>query len=128
MVVYRAAILTQHLVYILCANRQARYPNGQSRIVYIGSTKNGAKRIAESLAFRAKEVLDRYGFTSVTAHIVTTGSPSWKQLERGLILSFKDTFGDKPSCNVQGKGFRWQGEDKVFSKSRLSAIVDKYSK
>ena len=42
----RNAIVTDRLVYIAVANKKFHYPNGDSQIVYIGTTKAGAIRIA----------------------------------------------------------------------------------
>jgi hypothetical protein len=53
---------------------------------------------------------------------------SWLQLERALILAFKDRFGEKPKCNVQGKKYRWRKRDRaLFSRRRLGTVVEDLS-
>lgn len=61
MVVNKEAIGKDKLVYLVVADKKIKYPTGRSRIVYIGNTKNGANRIAQSAATRADEILGIHG-------------------------------------------------------------------
>jgi hypothetical protein len=57
----RKALRAARCVYILGTNKHVKYPNGRSRVVYIGTTKRGARRVASSVAYRAEEALERRG-------------------------------------------------------------------
>ena len=87
----RQATKATELVYIAVANRPIKYPHGQSKIVYIGTTKNGAERIAASAAKKAKDMLGIFGVTHLEFFVVTCtskgGVKTWHKLERGLLLS-----------------------------------------
>ena len=57
----RVLLGKQKLVYVLVTDRPAKYPWGKSRILYIGTTKNGSSRIAQSVAARADDILLQHG-------------------------------------------------------------------
>ena len=42
----RIAVGRRKLVYVLVADKTLRYASGKSRVVYIGTTQNGASRVA----------------------------------------------------------------------------------
>lgn len=132
LVVHRASLRDERLVYLAVANRAVKYPMGRSRIVYIGTTKNGVWRIATSAAAKGRQLLRRPGIKSLTFYCVTCpprpGLASWKKLERGLLLAFKDEFGAVPTGNTVGKNKFWDDEHLVFNRRRLLAIVDHYSR
>lgn len=50
----RVTVGKMKLVYLLIADKRLKYKNGKSRIVYIGTTKKGVARIAQSAASRAE--------------------------------------------------------------------------
>src|SRR5258706_126350 len=97
------------LVYVLVADRKLDYPDGRSRIAYIGTTKLGGARIAQSVATRAEAILNLHGVTSFEARIVTCRPRQhvrmWHKLERALLLQFRNMLGEVPRCNIQGKNF-----------------------
>lgn len=127
------------LVYVLVANRKYKYPNGRSRIVYIGMTESGVHRVANSVAQRAEKILSVKGTSSFSAHIVHYQPPSrpsakiWKKrpvllLERALIISFQDTFGTPPLCNKTGQRMRASfGEFERFSRQRIETLLEDLS-
>jgi hypothetical protein len=127
----RQATKATELVYIAVANKAIKYPTGQSKIVYIGTTKNGAERIAASAAAKAKAMLGIHGVTHLEFFVVTStsqaGVKTWLKLEHGLILVFREKFGAQPQCNVVGKKLKWKDELTYFNRSRLDGVVDKYS-
>ena len=127
MVVNRIAIGDLKLCYILCANKKLVYEAGRTPIVYIGTTKNGIDRVAQSAANRSW-VLGEHGITSFEARVVTCGSrqriKSWHKLERALLLVFKERFGSVPICNTVGKNFVETNEFDLFAKSRVVDIID----
>lgn len=104
----RIAVGNQKLVYVLVADRSFAYEHGKkSKIAYIGTTKNGAARIAGSTADKAKEILNEYGVTKVTARILTCkprrNVRTWKKLETALLIVFRSEYGRVPLWNSQGK-------------------------
>jgi hypothetical protein len=52
---------------------------------------------------------------------------TWMKLERGLLLVFRERFGVIPVANKQGKRMKWIDELSFFTRSRLSAALEKYS-
>lgn len=96
------------LVYVLLADKKIQYKTGRSRVVYIGTTKNGIDRVAQSVATKAEEVLEgMWGVWELEARIVTCtprqNVKSWHKLERAMLLTFREIFGQIPACNTQGK-------------------------
>ena len=127
------------LVYVLVANRKHKYPNGRSRIVYVGMTESGVHRIASSVANRAEQVLREKGISSFSAHVVhympprTFSAKLWKKrpvllLERALIISFQETYGCPPLCNGTGQNMRPTfGEFDRFSRNRIETLIEDLS-
>ena len=108
---HRVTLGAERLVYVITADRLITYPNDKSRIAYIGTTKNGSARIAESVAHRASTILRMRGVSELYVRIVTC-SPrqhvkTWHKLERALLLQFKEEYGKVPVCNSHGKNYVW---------------------
>src|SRR4051812_29720185 len=106
----RKALHAARCVYILVTNKHVKYPNGKSRVVYIGTTKRGARRVASSVAYRAEEALERRGSHTVDAHLLTytgrTGKHNlWRHLERAALVMFQLEYGSIPILNKMGKNF-----------------------
>lgn len=127
----REAVKSDKLVYIAVANSFFSYIHAKSRIVYIGTTKNGAHRMAASAAAKAMEMLDLHGVKRLDFFAITCQSrqnvESWRKLERGLLLTFKHMYGEIPECNNQGKNMKWTDELKYFSRARLESVISEYS-
>lgn len=127
----RITVGNQKLAYLICCDRKIRYGTKRSRIAYIGTTKNGISRVAQSAASRSDEVLRLRGVKRFTVHIVTCtprrNVKSWHKLERALLLTFKEMFGQVPKCNTHGKRTKWKGEDKLFRMKRLRTVVEDLS-
>lgn len=127
----RVALEHERLVYVICADRKLKYEKGYSQIAYIGTTRNGVERVANSAAYRSWDVLWSRGVQSFDVRIVTCrprqGFKSWLKLERALILAFRQKFGEPPMCNVQGRAMKLGDEFERFSYSRLSEIIDSLS-
>lgn len=127
------------LVYVLVANRKYKYPDARSKIVYIGMTGAGVRRIANSVAHRAADVLELKGFSSFSAHVVHYKAPSkysealWKKrptllLERALLIAFQEKFGRPPFCNGTGQRMKPNfGEFERFSRPRLLTLIEDLS-
>jgi len=125
------AVRDDRLVYVVVANKSTRYPHGDSRIVYIGTTKLGVHRIASSTAWLACEMFDVHGVWKLDVYVVTCRRrqkvKTWRKLERGLLLMFRQDFGDVPRCNYQGTNMRWTDERDYFTEQGLRAAIQTYT-
>ena len=119
------------LVYILVADKKLRYAEGRSRIAYIGTTSRGMLRIAISVAKRAEKIFGIHGVKSFSARIVTCkprkSVKTWHKLERAFLLSFKETYGDVPWCNTQGKKMKETDEFRYFTRRRIRNVLEELS-
>lgn len=131
LVARRVILNDEKLVYVLVANKQINYEDGYSRVVYIGTTRKGGSRIAQSVAGRAKRILALHGVTEFEARIVTCRRRQrvkmWHKLERAMLLAFREKFGQIPDCNIQGKNFVETDEFAYFAKARVMRILDDLS-
>ena len=129
-IIHRRANTNKRLVYVAVANKSHRYPYGRSHVVYIGSTKRGAFRVAASAAAKARELLTKYGVKELQFFTVSCRRrphvKTWMKLERGLLLTFRETFGNVPIGNKQGKKMKRTDELNYFTRRRLEAVLDKY--
>jgi hypothetical protein len=119
------------LVYVLIADKRLKFPNGKSRIAYIGTTRKGMARIAQSAAGRAEAMFALHGVRSFHARFITCqprqNVRTWMKLERAMLLCFKEKFGEIPKCNSQGNKMKTTDEFKYFSQSAVKNIVDDLS-
>lgn len=124
MTVNRHILKKDRLVYLLVGPKPVRYRDGKSRIVYIGTTKKGADRIAASAAYRAEDILDMHGFRYMDVHVVSCkskqGLKGWRYLEEALLAQFRVNYLDLPRFNVQGNKLKFS--DKLESLFRRKAI------
>lgn len=131
LVARRVILKDEKLVYVLVANKKLQYINGRSRITYIGTTKNGGSRIAQSVATRAKRILSLHGVTEFEARTISCKPRQrvkmWHKLERAMLIAFKEKFGEIPECNIQGKNFNETDEFSYFAKSRIKRIIEDLS-
>jgi hypothetical protein len=129
--VTRVTIGKAKLVYILIADKKLRYELGKSRIAYIGTTKKGAARVAQSIAARADDILNIHGVRSFHARVVTCRPrkhvKTWHKLERGLLIVFKEMFGEIPMCNTQGKNMKRTSEFKLFGENGIRLVIEELS-
>lgn len=128
----RVSVGKNKLVYILIADKRIKYANGSSRIVYIGTTKKGLARVARSVAVRAEEIFQRLrGVREFHARLVVcrprAGVQTWTKLERALLLSFRERFGEIPKCNSQGRKMRERDEFDYFTRKRIAGIIHELS-
>jgi hypothetical protein len=121
----------EKLVYILVADKKLKYPSGRSRIAYIGTTKKGGSRVAQSVATRAPAIFRLHGVRGFDARIVTCKPRQrvrmWRKLERALLLAFREEFGLVPKCNIQGKGTVEKDEFQYFARPRIKRIIEDVS-
>jgi hypothetical protein len=133
----RHAVDEDRLVYIVVANKPVKYSFGRSKIVYIGTTKVGAGRIASSAAHLAPKVFDvrsethLYGIRGLDFHVITCQKrqkvKTWLKLERGLLVTFLHEFGEVPLCNKHGKRMAFTDVLDYFTEQRLKGVIYKYS-
>jgi len=129
----RGALGTDRLVYILAANKPVKYPRGRSRIVYIGTTKRGVRRVASSVATRAEGLFEGRGMRTVNAHLLTYtrksgGQKLWLKLERAILFMFQYQYGRIPLLNKVGSHF-WPGKEFThFSRRTLLKRIRAFEK
>lgn len=115
------------LVYVLVADKRLQYPNGKSRIAYIGTTKKGVARIAQSVASRADAILQLSGVRTFRARVLTCRPRQrvkmWHKLERALLITFREQFGEVPRCNSHGKKMKQAGEFDLFARARIREVL-----
>jgi len=128
MQVTRVSLGRKKLVYVILAKKELKYPWDKSRIVYIGTTKKGVARIAQSVAARAQHVLSLHGVREFIVRIVTcpprSNVKTWEKLERALLLVFRHKYGALPKCNKQGKNMKQTDEFKYFRRDRLERVLE----
>ena len=124
----RVSVGKNRLVYVLVADKRLKYPRGKSRIAYIGTTKKGVARIAQSVAFRAYDILGHHGVRSFGARIITCkrrqNVSTWTKLERALLLVFREQLGAPPYCNSHGSRMKETDEFRYFSKRGVRLVLD----
>jgi hypothetical protein len=123
----RVLIGSHKFVYVLVADRRLKYARGRSRIAYIGTTRAGSSRVAQSVAARAEQILGIHGVRSFDAHIVSCAPRQrvkmWLKLEQSLLIAFRERFGSVPRCNVHGKNMKATDHFLYFSKQRATDVV-----
>jgi hypothetical protein len=124
----RVTLGKSRMVYVLIGDKRLKYQKGKSRIAYIGTTKKGMARIAQSIASRADDILSQRGVFTFHARIVTCprrrNVRTWHKLERALLLVFRDKFGEVPVCNSHGKKIKVTDEFRYFSKSGVRNVIE----
>lgn len=127
----RVSIGKSKLVYVLIADKRLQYEWGKSRIAYIGTTKKGTARIAQSVAARAEDILSIRGVRSFHARVITCrprkNVKTWHYLERALLIKFKEIYGEVPWCNSQGHRMKRAKEFKYFSDHGVELIIEELS-
>lgn len=128
MQVTRVSIGKKKLVYVILAQNPLRYQWGRSKIAYIGTTKRGVSRIAQSVAARANDVLNIRGVKEFHVKVITCiprkNVATWVKLERALIFLFRQRFGALPKCNTKGKNMKLKDEFSYFNKTRLERLIE----
>jgi hypothetical protein len=117
-------------VYVFVANRPYRYKpgrDGKSRIVYIGTTRKGLRRLVDSVFDRSPEIFG-WGTHSFEAYILTCKRRQrvrmWLKLERALLLAFKERYGRTPKANADVETMSGLDAFNYFSRARVNAILD----
>lgn len=131
MKVSRTILHNRKGIYLLLGPKPTRYPNGRSRIWYIGRTKRGADRIAASAATRASEILQARGVRSMDVHVVCCTQRrrlrGWEDLERAFIAVFRERYWRIPMCNRTGNNLRFNDKlHKLFSKRAIERVLKSF--
>ena len=128
MTIRREALHEERLVYLALTNKPIKYKYGRSRIAYIGTTKRGVERIAQSAAKQSKALLGLHGVRELEFYVVACGPrqglKTWKKLERALIILFREQLGEVPKGNKQGPGLRWKDEREIFGRRKLEQVLE----
>lgn len=125
--VVRSRHWTRKMVYVLLANKAYKYKNGRSRIVYIGTTAQGAGRPATSAVDKASAAFaNLHGVKTIEVHIVTCSrrqrTRSWKHLESALLYTFRNLYFELPKYNKQ------RGADsKLFKRTALEKSIQQFA-
>jgi hypothetical protein len=127
----RVSVGKSKLVYVLVADKKLKYTEGKSRIAYIGTTKKGTARIAQSVAARADAILGIRGVRSFHARVITCRRrrhvKTWHYLERALLIKFKELFGEVPACNSHGSNMKRGKEFDYFADFGLEQVIEELS-
>lgn len=130
MTITRAALRAEKVVYLICAERPQKYEIGRSRILYIGTTRRGARRYSASLSNKAIECLEYRGVKELKVHVVTCkprqGMDWWTTLERDLLMAFKAMHGSVPKRNTSGKNRNPDALSGFFRPQRLATLLRQY--
>jgi hypothetical protein len=128
----RKAFGQNKIVYFLVANKPIRYQLKRSRIIYIGTSKNGASRIGQSVIARGEPALGKWGVDKIEAHVAMCrprqGVEIWKKLESAFVLAFRREYGVVPLYNTKLKKKLLKDEFDYFKETRLVEILSKYDK
>lgn len=118
------------VVYLLVSNALQEYKYGKSRIVYVGRTDRGVKRIGESAADKIAQAYD-YDIAKIKAYVVYCnpqegeGASLPDMLERALIIRFNQIFGQLPIFNK--RGFKLGDEQEYFTGIAIDKVIDRHS-
>jgi len=128
MTVTRVAGSPRKLCYVVTANKIVAYRTGRSKVVYIGATDEGISRLVTTVAGRADEILANHDLTHFEAHVITCKSLSrvetWRKLERALLVTFRDTYGQPPLCNKHGSRIQEEDEFSFFARERIFNVLE----
>lgn len=132
LVMNRNILKKEQIVYVLIVNKRLNYKNKQSRIIYIGSTKKGSSRVAESIASKGEDALKNHGITKVEAYIfeckAIENKMHWKELETALILKFREIYGEAPKHNIKNAKSKISNQFQHFTNHRLETILKQFEK
>ena len=127
----RVSVENDRLVYVLVANKLLRYQYGKSAIAYIGTTRKGISRIAQSVAARAERILRLHGVKGFEVRILTCGRrqnvSTWRKLERACLIAFRKEFGEVPRFNKQGSKIKESDEFHYFKYGRVGEVIKSLS-
>lgn len=127
--VTRSSQWNDRMVYILAANKDFKYRNGRSRIIYIGTTKKGAGRPAASAVNKASQAFGKlHGVRTIEVHIATCrprrNLQTWKHLESALLGTFWNRYFELPRYNK----IRPKPKDGLFPDNALAKLIKQFDR
>lgn len=117
------------MVYLLVANKSYKYPSGRrSRIIYIGTTGNGAHRPATSAVDKASEAFGELrGLKRIEVHVATCRGRkrmrTWEHLESALIATFRALHFKLPIYNKKRGAVLYMEDIKFFRQKALQNLI-----
>lgn len=116
------------LCYVVTANKIVAYTSGRSKVVFIGATEEGLGRLVTTVAARTDEIFANHDLTHFDAHVVTCKSvartDTSHKLERALLITFRELYGQPPLCNRHGGGIQEEDEFSYFTRERIRNVLE----
>ena len=133
-----SATKVKRLVYLLVANRPIRYQRNYSRILYVGTTEKGIRRVAQSASRRIVDARrELNGIRRLDAYVIwvrTKAGPQskkgmnfWRILERAVLLRFRELYNEPPHLNGTGHKMKERNEFDVFRRRAIDRIILRYT-
>jgi hypothetical protein len=126
--VTRLAGSPRKLCYVVTANKIVAYSRGRTKVVFIGATDEGLSRLVTAVAARTDEILSNHDLTHFEAHVITCKAvprvDTWRKLERALLLTFRELYGEPPLCNRRGGGIVEEDEFQYFTRERIRNVLE----
>jgi len=130
MTVHRRILTKDRIVYLLVGKKPFKYKRGRSRIAYIGTSRQGAQRIANSAGYRADEVFSKRGSKQMEVFIASCagipGLKSWGYLERAFLALFYARYKSLPLCNKRGRYTFDEKLSGMFSYNALFGMLSRF--
>src|SRR6267154_6187480 len=101
----RSRMWKSRMTYILVANKKLKYPSGRgTHILYIGTTRKGAKRPAASAVEKAMSLFgEERGVKQIGIYLLNSESRrnvrTWQKLESALLAVFRQRYFKLPQEN-----------------------------
>lgn len=128
MAITRLPSRSEKLCYVVTANKIVAYRTGRSKVVFIGATEEGLSRLVGVVGARTEEIFAHHDLTHFEAHVVTCKSvprvETWRKLEKALLLTFRDLYGEPPLCNRHGAGIQEEDEFSYFTRERIRNVLE----
>jgi hypothetical protein len=127
--VERSSQWNRRMVYLLVANKSYKYDSERrSRIVYIGTTGNGAHRPATSAVDKASNAFaELRGVKKIEVHIATCpgrkSMKTWRHLESALLATFRGLHFELPPYNKKKGSVRHMEDIKLFRREALQKLI-----
>lgn len=114
-------------VYFHVANKPIRYSHGRSRVVYIGTTEKGIRRIMGSIAERLDDEFNIHGVSSIEVHEIGCTPRqrvrTWRKLERASLIIFREMYGEVPWLNKHGESMEETDEFEYFNSEQVRKFI-----
>jgi hypothetical protein len=130
---YVSRLASKHAkcVYVFVASRPHKYATGTSRVVYIGTTRKGLRRLVDSAFDRSGNIFD-WGVRSFEAFVLTCRPRQrvrmWLKLERAMLTAFRERYGSYPKANANVKKPKEDNAFEYFSRRRANRLLDTLSR